>query len=102
MKPEDNHKAAQNAMQQFYDPRVTQFYDPFQASGKLIAKDLPLNADIAWDIYLFYQKGMEWTDRIPLPVDWMHQLRDTDGDSEHLRCGDDLVKGLHEAMNSII
>lgn len=98
MNPKDDLTAAKKASKDFKDERIIHFYDSQQSSGKLIAKDLPLNAEVAWDIYLFYPSGLAWNDRIPKPSNWMHQMSDTDADSDYHRTGDDLVTGLYEAM----
>ena len=94
--------AAKKALKNFQDKRISHFYDSEQLSGKLIALDLPLNAQIAWDIYLFYPKGTMWEDRTPEPSKWMHQMSDTDADSKHHRTGDDLVNELHRAMQHLL
>jgi len=33
---------------------------------------------------------------------WMHQMSDTDADSEHHRTGDDLVNGLYRATKLLV
>ena len=102
MSDKDTFQAAQDISSKFNDSRVTQFYDPFQKSGKILAKSLPINAAVAWDIYLFYEKNKLWDDHLSEPIEWMHQMSDTDSDSKHLRCGDDLVMGLYDSMRSIV
>ncbi len=67
MNAADTLEAAQKAMEQFIDPRVEQFYDPVQESGRLVSKNLPLNAPVAWDIYLFYKEDTIWTAGPPSP-----------------------------------
>ncbi len=101
MNSKDTLAPALEAAQKFNDPRVEQFYDPLQKSGSLLADQLPIKAGIAWDIYLFYEKEKLWETRLPDPVDWMHQMSDSDPDSSNLRCGDDLAKSLYDAMASI-
>ena len=66
-------KAARQASLIFDDPRVHQFFDPNQRVGKAVARGL-LSANIAWDIYLFYDKGIEWSHEPPKPARWMHRL----------------------------
>ncbi len=100
MNPKDTLETATIASTGFND-RVTQFYDPNQRSGKLIVEGLPLKAEIAWDIYLFYGQEKSWNDTIPLPRAWMHQLSDTDGDSSHHCTTDQLAGRLHGAMSSL-
>ncbi len=100
MNPGDTLETATIASKGFND-RVTQFYDPNQRSGKLIAKGLPLVAEIAWDIYLFYGQEKSWDDTIPLPKEWMHQLSDTDGESSHHCKPGELAGRLHGTMSSL-
>jgi len=102
MNPKDDIAAAKKALQGFKVKRIKHFYDSQQSSGKSIAKDLPLNAEVAWDIYLFYPKGIVWEDKIPKPSKWMHQMSDTDADSKYHRTGDNLVNGLYEAMEILV
>jgi hypothetical protein len=45
-----------------------QFWDGEQLLGHEVAKSLGAPSWIAWDIYLFYPPGAEWTDRgLPAP-----------------------------------
>ncbi len=101
MNAKDTLQAAQDISEKFNDPRVTQFYDPNQKTGKIFARNLPVKAEIAWDIYLFYKKNKEWDNNLSEPFNWMHQMSDTDSDSKYLRCRDDLVNGLYDAMKLI-
>ncbi len=98
MTPDDTLLAAKGIAQTFDDTRVEQFYDPFQKSGTVIARTLPVNAPIAWDIYLFYKARLRWDDNPPKPTAWMHQMSDTDPESRHLRCSDDLADSLLKEM----
>jgi len=102
MNSKDDVAAAKKALQSFKDKRIKHFYDPQQSSGKSISKGLPLNAEIAWDIYLFYPRGVTWEGRIPQPSKWMHQMSDTDADSKYHRTGDDLVNGLYGATKLLV
>jgi hypothetical protein len=100
MNDKDTFQAAKDISDKFNDPRVTQFYDPLQRSGKIFSKNLPIKAEVAWDIYLFYGKNKVLDNNLSEPINWMHQMSDTDSDSKYLRCGDDLVKGLYDSMNA--
>ena len=102
MNVKDDMTAVKKALQDFRDERIIHFYDSQQSSGKLIANDLPLNAKVAWDIYLFYPRGVTWEDKIPQQSKWMHQMSDTDADSEYHRTGDDLVNGLYRATKLLV
>lgn len=60
------------------DPRVTQFYDPAKISGLELAKGFGAeDGEVAWDIYLFYGVQDQWIERLPQPIDWVHQLRNS-------------------------
>ena len=83
----------------FKDHRVVQFYDSKQCSGKVIANCLGWTGQVAWDIYLFYEAGVEWSNAAPQPAHWMHQLKDTWADRDRLRTGHALVEGLESAMS---
>lgn len=104
----DTEQAAQKGASIFQDSRVVQFYDPAMLAGKAVATSLGAPGgkdDIAWDIYLFYEPGQEWSkgERPPAPVEWMHQLsKCTWADQSRLRCGDRLLAQLHETMKELV
>ena len=56
--------------------------------GKIIAESLGVSNAIVWDTYLFYDKGSEWKERAPTPLDWAHQLDDPWADPSHFAWGD--------------
>jgi hypothetical protein len=98
----DSRKAAEVSAGTFNDPRVYQFYDPRQRSGRAVADSLGWQGRVAWDIYLFYTAGHKWNEAPPVPVDWMHQLSDPWADHDRLRTGEDLVRELESSMNALI
>ena len=104
MLPTDNEAAAKRSSRIFEDPRVKQFHDPDRKAGRAIARDLLYeDGGPAWDIYLFYDKDAEWTDRPPEPVDWMHQLSGARrADPSRFRPGPQLTKALKEATAGIL
>ena len=99
MLPDDTKAAAKRSTHIIDDSRVRHFHDPEQRSGVAIADGFDWEGKIAWDIYLFYEKGSAWTERPPAPVDFMHQLS---WEPTHFRTGDDLVQELHEAMQRML
>ena len=99
---DDSEQTAQKAAVMFKDHRVAHFYDSNQSSGKVIANRLGWTGQVAWDIYLFYEAGVEWTNTAPLPAYWMHQLKDSWAHKSHFRTGDRLVKELFNAMTKLI
>ena len=72
----DSSRAAAKAAPLLTDARVTHYWDDHQSLGKLYGKtlSLPRDNDLAWDVYFVYAPGVEWTDQLPMPTEWMHQL----------------------------
>ena len=100
MLPSDNEGAARKSSAIFKDePRVRQFYDPNQRTGRAFARGL-LNkgGGVAWDIYLYYDKDALWQDTLPEPVEWFHQLGGgRRADANKFRPGDKLTAALKKA-----
>jgi len=68
MLPGDGVSASVEASQQFRDVAAPQFWDGEQKLGLEVARSLAVPDWVAWDIYLFYPPGVEWTDSgLPLP-----------------------------------
>ncbi len=97
--PDDTKAAARAAARTIDDPRVRHFDDPRQRSGAAITDRLEWAGRIAWDIYLFYGRDSRWTEVPPAAVDFMHQLI---WEPSHFRTGDDLVKGLGDAIQMML
>ena len=100
--PADSRKAAEKSAGTFNDPRICQFYDPQQRSGKAVANSLGWLGRVAWDIYLFYTAGSQWDETPPAPANWVHQLTDPWADPDRLRTGDDLVRELAKSMKRLL
>ncbi len=84
------------------DPRAEHFYDVCKEGGRAIAESLGGSGMIAWDIYLFYPSDSLWTDGVPRPVEWAHQLNKTMfADPSRYYSGDALVTKLHEWMEKL-
>ena len=105
MWPGDNAEKAQKSAQILDDSRVRHFHDPraTHLAGKAFAKGLIREGDgPAWDIYMFYKRGMMWDEGPPMPVKYMHQLGGgSRADPEHFHTGEDLMNALHEAMHKV-
>jgi len=97
----DSEAAAREMSDLFRDDRVRQFWDADQACGLAFSQhvfsgwarqafsdlsneeksratmyvhaDTPLEHWPAWDIVLFYEKGIEWTKHPPAPAHWACQ-----------------------------
>ena len=100
--PGDSEQTAQKAAAMFKDHRVAHFYDSKKGSGKAIANRLGWTGQVAWDIYLFYEAGVEWVNTAPQPAYWMHQLKDGWADKAHYRTGNGLVNELLNAMTRLL
>ena len=100
--PADSRKAAEKSAGTFNDPRICQFYDPQQRSGKAVANSLGWLGRVAWDIYLFYTAGSQWDETPPAPANWVHQLTDPWADPDRLRTGNDLVRELAKSMKRLL
>jgi copper chaperone CopZ len=75
MLPSDSVDVAGAQAATFVDPRVVQQWDGEKAFGTLLSKTLRLERT-AWDVYLLYAPGVEWTgNEPPKPSFRMHQLR---------------------------
>ena len=98
----DNIRTANFASNIFQEDRVMQFHDPNKLAGKLIAESLGAGNAVAWDMYLFYEKGSQWAERPPFPLDWAHQLDDAWADPNHFAWGENLIVRLREIVNRLI
>jgi hypothetical protein len=83
-------------------PCVRHFHDPDKRVGKAIAQGLGAQGKVAWDVYLFYPKDVEWNDNPPPPIIWAHQLGVTSwADPARFRWGDNLIEELSKAMKQL-
>lgn len=97
----DTAAAAHNAAREIFGrSSVRHFYDPHGRAGEAIAESLGgLPGEAAWDVYLFYERGTEWGDTAPQPVEWMHQCEgDSWANPDNYHWGDNLVQGLQRTM----
>ena len=102
MLPNDSIETATNAARSFNDSRVRHFYDPEKQVGEAIANSLNWEGRIAWDIYLFYDRGQNWIDCPPIPISYAHQLTNEWADRDHYRVGNDLAESLMDSMGKMI
>jgi hypothetical protein len=64
----DELPAAEKAADAFRDHAIPQFWDGDTKYGNEVARSLGADGWVAWDIYLFYPPGAEWTDKgMPKP-----------------------------------
>jgi hypothetical protein len=62
MLPSDDRAAADQAAALFAGAAVTQLWDAEQRLGLEVARSFGVADRPAWDVYLFYRPGAEWTD----------------------------------------
>lgn len=73
----DNLRGARKATTILPDPRVRHYWINGQEVGEAFQSPLGMNDGVAWDVYLVYPPGVEWTGtRPPNPSYFMHQLRE--------------------------
>ncbi len=86
------------------DPRVIQFYDPEKISGLEIAVGLGAKpGEVAWDVYLFFDRQTDWVDRLPEPIEWVHQLSSSSwAERGRLYTGDHLEIKLREMAEKLL
>ena len=107
MLPSDNQGAALKSSALFGDqpdPRLKQFHDPNQRTGRAFARDLLYpGGGVAWDVYLYYDKDAVWNDTLPEPVEWYHQLGGgRRADPALFRPGKKLPIALREATSRLV
>lgn len=102
MLPEDSLEAALPSINLLGDNRGRHFYDPNQLVGREIAESVGWGGHVGWDIYLFYEPGIDWHGSLPKPTCWMHQLKDEWADADHFRTGKDLKKDLSRSMSVLV
>ena len=102
MLPGDSEITAKEKAVIFNDPRVRQFWDPDQHSGKAIADGLGYKGRVAWDIYLFYTPESKWIEHPPKPAGWMHQISEDWVDRNHFFTGDDLRRKLYDTARGLL
>jgi hypothetical protein len=74
----DNGDSAANAARAIGAlPRITQYWDESRAvstAAHTVLDFATRRRNVAWDVYLFYRAGARWTEPIPSPDHWLHQL----------------------------
>lgn len=73
----DNLRGARKATTILPDPRVRHYWIEGQEVGEMFKPALGLKDEVAWDVYLVYPAGVEWSaQRPPNPSFYMHQLHE--------------------------
>ena len=73
----DDLRGARKATTILPDPRVRHYWIAGQEVGEVFQPALGLKDAVAWDVYLVYSPGVEWSgNRPPKPSYFMHQLHE--------------------------
>ena len=76
----DERPAADEASALFRGGGTAQFWDGARLLGEEVARSIGVHEWIAWDIYLFYGPGAEWTDAgLPVPAAALAQAGNASG-----------------------
>ena len=72
----DNYQASIRSRELVPDKRVLHYWDETRALGTAVAPILGTRMQMAWDVYLAYEKDVGWEGNAPpAPADWLHQKR---------------------------
>jgi len=97
---EDNENAARRATVLVPDARASHYWAQSDSTGWDFQAALPLADESAWDVYLVYDRGVEWTGPDPpVPTYYMHQLVGRLPEGRMLD-GPVLQKKIREILNS--
>lgn len=92
----DDQSTAQYAASVFDHKGVTQFFDRENKFGDIVANAVNPKGEKAWDIYLFFDRGSQWGEKLPRPFEYVHQLGPSIewADPAKYFCGDKLTDRL--------
>lgn len=80
--PKDDFDAATASRSRLDDPRAQHYWDDDKSLAVNYAPMFKLpegNDTLAWDIYFYFEPGSTWSDELPFPSAWWHQLSLGDG-----------------------
>lgn len=100
----DDRDNAYKAASMFKDPSIVQYFDAENKFGDLVARRLNPKGEKAWDIYMFFDKEDQWSNSLPRPFDYAHQLSESLhpwADQTKYFCGKDLTKRLSDITTSL-
>jgi len=99
----DDQASALHAASLFDGKGVTQFFDGENKFGDIVAKTINPKGEKAWDIYLFFDGDAQWTQKLPRPFEYVHQLGYSSEwvDRTKYFCGEKLTQRLNDIAESI-
>ncbi len=73
---EDERAKVSDVTELIEGDRVQHFWDEDKSLGLSFGKivTLPRERTLAWDVYFLFGGQATWSDQLPQPADWMHQL----------------------------
>jgi hypothetical protein len=72
---DDDEDAARRATVLVPDSRAWHYWAPSESTAWAFQTALPLVDEFAWDVYLVYDRGVEWNEESPpVPTYYQHQL----------------------------
>jgi mercuric ion transport protein len=99
----DGENTAFRAASLFKGKNITQFFDAENKFGDVAAKAVSSEGKQAWDIYMFFDKSIQWDKSLPRPFDYVHQLgpSTTWADQTKYFCGSKLTERLEYITKSL-
>jgi hypothetical protein len=99
----DDEPATQTAMESLQHPRLSHFYDHHQRAAREMASALGGAGHFAWDVYLVFDSQATWRETPPTPVDWAHQLDNSEwAPAERRRSGEALVQAISQMIKNAL
>jgi len=92
----DEENTAFRAASLFKNKNIVQFFDAENKFGDVAAKSINPSGEQAWDIYMFFDKDVQWKKSLPRPFEYAHQLGPTRtwADQTKYFCGNKLTERL--------
>lgn len=100
----DDKDNAFRAASMFKDPSIVQYFDAENKFGDIVAQRLNPKGEKAWDIYMFFDKEDQWSNSMPRPFEYAHQLSESLhpwADQTKYFCGKDLTRRLNDITTSL-
>ncbi len=100
----DDATTAQYSASMFDDYKnVTQFFDGKNQFGDIVARTINPKGEKAWDIYLFFDGDAQWSQKLPRPFEYVHQLGPSSDwvDQTKYFCGEKLTSRLKQITESL-
>jgi mercuric ion transport protein len=99
----DKENTAFRAASLFKNKNIVQFFDAENKFGDVAAKAINPSGEQAWDIYMFFDKDVQWKKSLPRPFEYAHQLGPSRiwADQTKYFCGNKLTERLESITKSL-